>query len=67
MHVIFCFVGCLVFVPFFIMFTSLLVVCACPQEVNNQPEEVVFDHLHAIAFQNTALGRTILGPEQNVK
>ena len=37
------------------------------QEVNSIPEEVVFDLLHATAFQGTALGRTILGPEENIK
>lgn len=31
------------------------------------PEEVVFDHLHATAFQHTPLGRTILGPAENIK
>lgn len=29
-------------------------------------EEVIFDHLHATAFQYTPLGRTILGPAQNI-
>ncbi|EDO39505.1 predicted protein [Nematostella vectensis] len=37
------------------------------QEVDTQLEEVVFDHLHATAYQGTALGRTILGPSRNVK
>jgi len=37
------------------------------QEVEGVPEEVVFDHLHATAFQRTPLGRTILGPASNVK
>ena len=37
------------------------------QEVEGVPEEVVFDHLHATAFQQTPLGRTILGPAANVK
>ena len=37
------------------------------QEVDTQLEEVVFDHLHATAYQGTALGRTILGPTHNVK
>jgi hypothetical protein len=27
----------------------------------------VFDHLHATAFQFSPLGRTILGPEENIK
>jgi hypothetical protein len=30
-------------------------------------EEVCLDHLHATAFQHTPLGRTILGPAQNIK
>merc|ERR1719480_223138 len=30
-------------------------------------QEVVFDHLHAIAYQGTPLGRTILGPAKNIK
>lgn len=37
------------------------------QEVDTQLEEVVFDHLHATAYQGTALGMTILGPTHNVK
>lgn len=37
------------------------------QEVNNQPEEVVLDYLHATAYQGTSLGYTILGPEENIK
>lgn len=32
------------------------------EEVDKQYEEVVFDHLHAVAFQKQPLGRTILGP-----
>ena len=57
------------------------------QEVDKQYEEVVFDHLHSVAYQGTsthgnctptmlpdtccvctgqALGRTILGPKQNI-
>ncbi|KAF8399575.1 hypothetical protein HHK36_015442 [Tetracentron sinense] len=35
--------------------------------VEGQVEEVIFDHLHATAFQYTPLGRTILGPAQNIK
>jgi len=31
------------------------------------PEEVVFDHLHATAFQYSPLGRTILGPAENIQ
>ncbi|XP_031116400.1 probable mitochondrial-processing peptidase subunit beta, mitochondrial [Ipomoea triloba] len=37
------------------------------EEVESQTEEVIFDHLHATAFQYTPLGRTILGPAQNIK
>ncbi|TIB33360.1 hypothetical protein E3P77_01003 [Wallemia ichthyophaga] len=37
------------------------------EEVNKQVEEVVFDHLHAVAFQGEPLGQTILGPSQNIK
>jgi mitochondrial-processing peptidase subunit beta len=37
------------------------------QEVEGVPEEVVFDHLHATAFQRSPLGRTILGPAANVR
>ena len=37
------------------------------EEVDKQMEEVVFDHLHATAFQNQPLGRTILGPRENIQ
>lgn len=37
------------------------------QEVENNLQEVVFDHLHATAYQGTPLGRTILGPTENIK
>ncbi|KAG0476594.1 hypothetical protein HPP92_012968 [Vanilla planifolia] len=37
------------------------------EEVGGQAEEVIFDHLHATAFQYTPLGRTILGSAQNIK
>jgi len=37
------------------------------QEVEMNLQEVVFDHLHAVAYQGTPLGRTILGPSQNIK
>lgn len=37
------------------------------EEVDKQYEEVVFDHLHAVAFQGQPLGRTILGPKENIK
>jgi len=37
------------------------------EEVEKQLEEVVFDHLHATAFQQQPLGRTILGPRENIR
>ena len=37
------------------------------QEVEKEAEEVLFDHLHATAFQFTSLGRPILGSAANVK
>lgn len=37
------------------------------EEVEKQLEEVVFDHLHATAFQGQPLGRTILGPKENIQ
>jgi|TARA_R110002003_G_scaffold279_20_gene18165 processing peptidase subunit beta len=37
------------------------------EEVDKQLEEVVFDHLHATAFQGQPLGRTILGPKENIQ
>jgi processing peptidase subunit beta len=37
------------------------------QEVETNLQEVVFDHLHATAYQGTPLGRTILGPVENIK
>ncbi|CAH1782949.1 unnamed protein product [Owenia fusiformis] len=37
------------------------------QEVETNLQEVVFDHLHATAFQGTSLGRTILGPTENIQ
>uniref|UniRef100_A0A668ATH8 Mitochondrial-processing peptidase subunit beta n=1 Tax=Myripristis murdjan TaxID=586833 RepID=A0A668ATH8_9TELE len=36
------------------------------QEVETNLQEVVFDYLHATAYQATALGRTILGPTENI-
>ncbi|KAF8713225.1 Insulinase (Peptidase family M16), partial [Rhizoctonia solani] len=36
------------------------------EEVDKQLEEVVFDHLHAVAYQGQPLGRTILGPKKNI-
>lgn len=37
------------------------------QEVESNLQEVVFDHLHAVAYQGTPLGNTILGPTKNIK
>lgn len=36
-------------------------------QIEGMPEEVVFDHLHATAFQHSPLGRTILGPSENIQ
>jgi len=36
------------------------------QEVGTNLQEVVFDHLHSVAYQGTPLGRTILGPTENI-
>jgi mitochondrial-processing peptidase subunit beta len=37
------------------------------KEIDAMIEEVVMDHLHSTAFQHTPLGRTILGPAQNIQ
>lgn len=37
------------------------------EEVNQNMQEVVFDELHAGAFVNTSLSRTILGSEHNIR
>uniref|UniRef100_A0A224Z4I9 Mitochondrial-processing peptidase subunit beta n=1 Tax=Rhipicephalus zambeziensis TaxID=60191 RepID=A0A224Z4I9_9ACAR len=37
------------------------------QEVETNLQEVVFDHLHSVAYQGTSLGLTILGPTENIK
>lgn len=37
------------------------------QEVETNLQEVVFDYLHSTAYHSTALGRTILGPTENIK
>ncbi|CAH8472867.1 unnamed protein product [Heterobilharzia americana] len=37
------------------------------EEIESNFQEVVFDYLHATAYQGTPLGRTILGPIENVK
>ena len=36
------------------------------EEVAAQTEEVIFDLLHATAYQGSGLGRTILGPDANI-
>ena len=36
-------------------------------EVNKQYEEVILDELHSTAFMGTGLGRTILGPDENIR
>ena len=40
---------------------------ALAAQVEGIPEEVIFDHLHATAFQYSPLGRTIRGPAENVR
>lgn len=37
------------------------------EEVGKMYDEVVFDHLHEISFKDQPLGRTILGPIENIK
>lgn len=37
------------------------------EEVDKIYEEVLFDHLHSVAFQGQPLGRTILGPKENIE
>ncbi|EDO16869.1 hypothetical protein Kpol_1024p23, partial [Vanderwaltozyma polyspora DSM 70294] len=37
------------------------------EEVDKMYDEVVFDHLHEIAYSDQSLGRTILGPIKNIK
>ncbi|KAH3681149.1 hypothetical protein WICPIJ_007844 [Wickerhamomyces pijperi] len=37
------------------------------EEVDKMYDEVVFDHLHEICYKDQPLGRTILGPIQNIK
>jgi len=37
------------------------------EEVEGNLQEVVFDHLHSVAYQGTPLGLTILGPTANIK
>lgn len=36
-------------------------------EVGKQYDEVILDELHSTAFQGTGLGRTILGPDDNIR
>lgn len=36
-------------------------------ELEANIEDVVFDYLHATAFQGTPLGQTVLGPRENIK
>lgn len=43
------------------------VICREMEEVNKMQEEVIFDRLHETAYAGSGLGRTILGPEENVK
>lgn len=37
------------------------------EEVDKMYDEVVFDHLHEIAYKDQPLGRSILGPIKNIK
>jgi len=37
------------------------------EEVDKIYEEVLFDQLHSVAFQGQPLGRTILGPKENIE
>jgi processing peptidase subunit beta len=37
------------------------------EEVNKQHEELILDLLHEAAYVNGGLGRTILGPEENIR
>jgi processing peptidase subunit beta len=37
------------------------------QEIENNLQEVTFDHLHATAYQGTPLARSVLGPTDNIK
>lgn len=37
------------------------------EEVDKMYDEVVFDHLHEIAYRDQPLGRTILGPIENIR
>jgi mitochondrial-processing peptidase subunit beta len=37
------------------------------EEVNKNYEEQILDHLHETAYMGTGLGRTILGPEENIR
>eukprot|EP00923_Selenidium_pygospionis_P043993 GHVN01075947.1.p1 GENE.GHVN01075947.1~~GHVN01075947.1.p1 ORF type:complete len:358 (+),score=62.44 GHVN01075947.1:560-1633(+) len=37
------------------------------EEVEKSEEEVVMDRIHMAAFQNSTLGQTILGPEENIR
>jgi len=37
------------------------------EEVNKQYEEFILDQLHSAAFMGTGLGRTILGPPENIR
>ncbi len=37
------------------------------QEIENNLQEVTFDHLHATAYQGTPLARSVLGPTENIK
>lgn len=37
------------------------------EEIENNTEEVIYDHLHAAAYQGTPLARNILGPAEDIR
>ncbi|CAF1091335.1 unnamed protein product [Rotaria sp. Silwood1] len=37
------------------------------EEIENNLQDVTFDHLHATAYQGTPLARSVLGPTDNIK
>ncbi|XP_063900314.1 mitochondrial-processing peptidase subunit beta-like [Zophobas morio] len=42
------------------------VICREMEEVTSDNEEFLFDILHGVAYENSPLSRTILGPEENI-
>ncbi len=37
------------------------------QEIENNFQEVIFDHLHATAYQGTPLAKSVIGTTENIK